>query len=54
MRERNGARREHLLPERLATGPNTNVVIVAEFGPDVQDYVREVYSAGVSGMRQSR
>jgi hypothetical protein len=29
------------LPERLATGLNTNVLIVAEFGPDVQHYVRQ-------------
>ncbi len=41
MWERSGARSEHRLPERLATSPNTNVVIVAEFGPDVQDYARQ-------------
>jgi hypothetical protein len=28
-------------PPSLATGPNINVVIVAEFGPSVQDYARE-------------
>jgi len=29
------------LPERLVTGPNTNVLIVAEFGSDVQHYARQ-------------
>lgn len=28
------------MPERLAAGPNTTVVIVAEFGSDVQSYAR--------------
>ncbi len=41
MWERSEARGEHRLPERLATGPNTNVLIVAEFGPDVQHYARQ-------------
>ena len=41
MRERSEARGEPRLPRRLATSPNTNVLIVAEFGSDVQDYARQ-------------
>lgn len=41
MWERSEARSERRFPRRLATGPNTNVLIVAEFGPDVQHYARQ-------------
>ncbi len=41
MEERSEARGEHRFPQRPAASPNTNVVIVAEFGPDVQRYARE-------------
>jgi hypothetical protein len=41
LRERSEARGEPRLPRRLASGLNTNVLIVAEFGPDVQDYARQ-------------
>jgi len=44
LRTRSEARGEHRLPERLATGPNTNVLMVAEFGPDVQRYARDFAS----------
>ena len=41
MRERSEAGGEPRFPRRLATDLNTNVLIVAEFGPDVQDYARQ-------------
>ncbi len=41
MRRRSGARGELRLPGRLATGPDIDVFIVAEFGPDVQHYARQ-------------
>ena len=41
MRERSEARSEPRFPRRLATGLSTNVLIVAEFGSDVQVYARQ-------------
>jgi hypothetical protein len=41
LRKRSEARSEHRLANRLAAGLNTNVLIVAEFGPDVQVYARQ-------------
>lgn len=41
MRKRSEAHGELRLPRRLATGPDTDVLIVAEFGPDVQHYARQ-------------